>query len=213
MTSAPKSGTSTGGGPGGPPSSGSSGSASATLTASSQQISFGNVTVGSSTAQLLSLTASGNSNVIISSVSATGPGFSASGGSGMTLMPGNSVTVSVNFEPQGNGNASGKLLIESSASDGLLQIPLSGVGVAAAVQHSVTLTWDASTSLVIGYLVYRGTPNGELSQLNPTPDNNTTYTDQPVPGGVTYVYAVKSVGSDGLLSDFSNQVTVTTPSP
>ncbi len=209
LSSSPKGG----GGTSTPPSSGSSGSGGATLTASSSQVAFGDLTVGSSTSQLVTLTASGHSNVTISTVSATGPGFSVSGGSGMTLMPNKSVTVSVNFEPRSNGDASGKLLVKSSASNGLLQIPLSGKGVSSAVQHSVTLSWQASTSRVIGYLIFRGAAQGELRKLNPAVDSATTYTDKTVAGGTTYVYAVKSVGSNGADSSFSNQVTVTTPSP
>ena len=51
----------------------------AVLTASSTNVNFGNVTVGTSTAQLITLTDSGSGNVSISIVSTVGPGFSASG--------------------------------------------------------------------------------------------------------------------------------------
>ncbi|HXJ17541.1 MAG TPA: choice-of-anchor D domain-containing protein [Candidatus Polarisedimenticolia bacterium] len=208
-------GTSTGGGTsGGGGGTSTGGSAAGQLSASSTSINFGNVTVGTSTAQLITLTDTGSANVTISSVSATGSGFSASGASNVILTPNQSVTVSVNFSPTTAGGVTGQLSISSNATNSLLQVALSGTGVAPTVQHSVTLNWQPSTSQVIGYFVYRGAPSGgALSKLNASAEPSTTYTDSSVAGGQSYVYAVSAVDSNNVESAYSNQVSVTVPSP
>ena len=197
---------------GNPNASGTSGgSNSPQLSPSSTQVSFGNVAVGSSTSQLVTLTATGSTNVTISSVTESGAGFSVSGGSNVTLTPNQSVTLSVGFQPSAAGADTGTLLVSSNAANSTLQIALSGSGVAASGNHSVALSWQASTSPVVGYFVFRGSSSADLSQLNATADSATSYTDQSVANGQTYVYAVKSVNSSNAVSGLSNLVTVTIP--
>lgn len=186
------------------------GSGSSQLSPSSAQVSFGSVTVGSSTSQLVTLTATGSTDIKISAVTASGTGFSVSGGSNVTLAPSQSVTVSIGFQPSVAGSATGTLLISSNAANASLQIPLSGDGVSGAT-HSVALNWQASTSPVVGYFVFRGTSAGNLSQLNVTAVSTTSYTDKNVVNGQTYTYAVKSINANNMLSNFSNTVTVTVP--
>ncbi len=198
---------------GGSRSPGSGGPDAGVLTASSKSVIFGSVPVKTSTSQLVTLTDTGESNVIIRSVSATGPGFSASGGSEVTITSGQSVTISVNFEPTEPGNMKGKLSISSNASESLLRIELSGTGLEQENQHAVTLRWQASTSQVIGYFIYRGAAAGYLAKLNSSEDSSTDYTDSTVAGGQTYVYAVTSVNSNHVESAPSDPISVTIPSP
>jgi hypothetical protein len=139
------------GAPGGQP------EATSQLTASSTNVSFGNVTVGKPSAQSVVLTDVGTANVIISGVSATGSGFSASGGSNVTLTPNQSVTVSVSFDPKSPGSAQGKLSISSDASNPSLDLALSGMGMAAPPPSSQLTT--SSTSLSFGSVTV-GTPTG-----------------------------------------------------
>ncbi|MGA2511275.1 MAG: choice-of-anchor D domain-containing protein [Candidatus Acidiferrales bacterium] len=181
------------------------------LSASSTSMSFGKVAVGTSTAQLVTLTDTGKANVIIATISATGTGFSESGGSNVTLTPNQSVTVSVNFEPAAVGGVQGRLSIPSNASNSPLKIALSGTGLQQATLQSVALNWQASESRVIGYFVYRGPAPGSLSKLSNTVDTSTSYTDSTVVGGQTYVYAVASVDSSNIESAQSTPVTVTMP--
>ena len=175
-------------------------------------VSFGNVTVGTPTAQLVTLTDVGTANVRISAVSATGSGFSASGGSNVTLTPDQQVTVSVNFDPTAPGGVQGKLSITSNATNSMLQVGLSGTGVAEVAVHKVTLNWQASASAVIGYFVYRGASSDGLSRLTGSLDQSTTYTDSSVAGGQTYFYAVTSVDSNEVESIQSIPIAVTIPS-
>lgn len=186
-------------------------SSGAQLTPSSAAISFGSVAVGSSTSQLVTITAAGSSNVTISKSTASGTGFTASGPSNVTLTPGQSITISVSFQPQATGTATGSLLVSSNASNSSLQIGLSGNGVSGTGGHSVALSWQPSTSSVTGYFVFRGSSAGTLAQLNSTAVTSTSYVDSTVVNGNTYVYAVKSIDSSNVLSNFSNSVTVSVP--
>jgi hypothetical protein len=139
------------GAPGGQP------AASSQLTASSTSVSFGNVTVGKASAQPVVLTDVGTANVIISGISVTGGGFSASGGLNVTLTPNQSVNVSVDFNPTGPGSAQGKLSISSDAANPSLDLALSGMGMAASPPSSQLNT--SSTSVSFGNVTV-GTPAG-----------------------------------------------------
>jgi hypothetical protein len=207
LAGTPAGSTSTGGG-----GSSTSGSSQASqLSPSAASVVFGNVTVGASTSQLVTLTAAGTANVTISGVSASGTGFSVSGKSNVTLTPGQSVTISVVFDPKAAGTFSGDVLVSSNASNSSLKIGLSGDGVAAKSSHTVALNWQPSASPVIGYFVFRGASANNLSQLNATALASTSYTDRSVVSGQTYIYAVKSIDSANVLSNFSNAVTVSVP--
>ena len=79
--------------------------------------------------------------------------------------------------------------------------------------HSVTLTWKASTTPGARYNVYRRDLSGAVSRPNSAPISVTTYTDTSVRGGQTYFYTTKSVGPSGTESKPSNEVRVDVPSP
>jgi len=197
-------GSSGGGAPGGDVSPG-------VLTPGSSSVSFGNVTVGSPTSQPVLLTNTGSSNITISSVSVAGGGLSVSGGSNVTLTANQSVTIYVNFDPTGPGAVNGELTVSSNASNSSLQIGVTGTGIAQAAQHTVSLSWQPSTSVVVGYYVYRGPASNNLSKLTGAIDMLTTYSDSSVAGGQTYVYAVTSVDSQNVESTKSTPITVTIP--
>jgi len=80
--------------------------------------------------------------------------------------------------------------------------------------HAVQLSWNPSTSDVIGYNVYRGTlPGGPYTKLNSSPVATTTYVDRTVQPGETYFYAVSAVDSNNVESALSNEITATIPTP
>ncbi len=80
--------------------------------------------------------------------------------------------------------------------------------------HSVTLTWAASTTPVVGYNVYRATtPNGPSSKLNSEPIMTTHYTDTSVEAGHTYTYHVTAVDGKKRESPATPDVTATVPTP
>ena len=165
--------------------------------------------MGTSTSQLVTLTNVGGSDITISGVSINGTGYGDSGASGVTLNPTQSFALYVSFNPRLRGNVPGSLTISSNASNSVVTVALSATGVA--VQHSVSLTWAPSTSLVIGYNVYRGPSADNIVKLNTSVAPSVSYTDQDVASGQTYFYAVTSVDSNNVESVFSNQVSATIP--
>jgi hypothetical protein len=88
------------------------------------------------------------------------------------------------------------------------------VTVSAPLQHSVTLSWTASTSTVSGYNIYRGTVSGgPYTQVNTALEPALNYVDNTVQSGQTYYYVVTSVDYSGTESGFSNQATASLPTP
>ena len=79
-------------------------------------------------------------------------------------------------------------------------------------QHSVNLSWKASTSAVVGYNVYRRSASGVV-KLNSAPVNGTSYVDRTVQPGQTYFYVAKAVNARGTESTPSNEVRADIPSP
>lgn len=171
-------------------------------------LSFGNVNVGTSTTQPASLTATGGS-VTVSSASTSNSQFSISGVSlPVQINAGQTVSFDVVFAPTTAGSDSATLTFASNATNQSSET-LSGTGLQA--QYSVNLTWNASTSQVAGYNVYRGTAPGSYSKINSALDANTSYTDGTVTSGVTYYYAATSVNSSGQESGYSSPIEVSVP--
>lgn len=80
--------------------------------------------------------------------------------------------------------------------------------------HSVTISWKASTSPVVGYYIYRApAPGGAYIKLNSAPVNATQYTDTTVEPGHSYAYHVTSVGSNRMESRASEDILATVPKP
>ncbi len=184
------------------------------LSASPTSLSFGNVTVGSSSTQAVLLTNTGNSSVSISQINVSGAGFSTSGLTPpMTLAAGQSTAFSVVYAPTSSGSVTGSVSVISNATNSPATIALSGSGVQP-VSHSVTLSWSPSTSVVVGYNVYRGTQSGgPYTKLTSSPIPTSTYTDSTVQAGQTYFYVVTAVDSNNVESPPSNQVSATIPTP
>ncbi len=103
------------------------------LTLSGSSLSFESVTVNTSTTQSLTLSSTGTAPVTVSSAAVTGAGFSLVGGVlPVTLNPGQSMTLQIQFSPAATGPLSGQLAISSdSSSSGATTVALSGSGTAA----------------------------------------------------------------------------------
>jgi hypothetical protein len=78
-------------------------------------------------------------------------------------------------------------------------------------QHSVTLSWKASTSPIVGYNVYRRGTSGVV-KLNLEPITATRYVDSTVQPGETYFYVTKAVSAMGTESTASNEIRAEVPS-
>jgi hypothetical protein len=158
-------------------------------------LNFGDVAVGTTATQAITMTATGAS-LTVSSAASSSSQFVLDGASfPFTIPAGQSVSFNVAFTPQKSGTLSGALSFVSNASNPNASEPLTGIGTVTA--YSVNLFWNTSSD-VAGYNVYRSTaPSGTYSKINSTLDPNTAYTDGTVVSGQTYYYAATSVNSSG----------------
>jgi len=174
-------------------------------------VDFGDVAVGATTTQGVTFSNTGESLLTLQQNSVSGAGFTTIGiGQGVTLGPGQYVTLAVSFEPSGTGKANGMVSLTSNTSSSPINLPLSGNGVVAA--HSTTLDWDASKSAVIGYNIYRTPASYESwAKLNSSPVLTTSYTDWDVQSGGSYLFTVTAVSAANVESAFSNATLSTIP--
>jgi fibronectin type 3 domain-containing protein len=184
------------------------------LNASPAAVSFGNVNTGSTSTRTVTVANSGSADVTVSNISLSGAGFDASGvPAGLILAPGQNATLAVSFAPASAGSVTGEVKIANDATSSPIAVVLSGTGVAAG-SHSVRLSWNASTSNVVGYKAYRSTTSGgPYSALSSSPNAAIQFTDPTVESGKVYYYVVTAVDADNVESTYSNQATATVPTP
>jgi hypothetical protein len=171
------------------------GAAAGQLILAPAPLNFGDVAVGSTETQSITLSASGAS-VTVSSATSSGSQFVLEGTYfPLTIAAGQSLSFNVAFTPQISGAESGTLSFVSNASNSDAIEPLSGTGTV--TQYSVSLYWNSSSD-VVGYNVYRSTSaSGSFAKVNSGLEANTAYTDSTVAAGQTYYYEATSVNSSG----------------
>ena len=183
------------------------GTATGQLSLSPASLNFGSVELGTTATQGSTFMATGGS-VTISSAASSNSQYGVTGVSfPLTIDSGQSISFSVSFAPQAAGKSSATLSFSSNASDSRIQESLAGTGTA----PYVTLSWNASTSQVSGYNVYRGTQVGAYSKINSILTPSTSYTDNTVSPATKYYYAATAVDSAGKESGYSNPVAVVVP--
>jgi SdrD B-like domain len=152
----------------------------------------------------------------------------APGGSGATVTLSGAATTTTTANSSGNytftGLANGTYAVTPSHT-GYTFNPTSqtatvsganvtGINFTATVQqtHSVALSWNASTSAVIGYNVYRSTLSGTgYTRMNSAFLAVLAYTDTTVQSGTTYYYVTTAVDSSGTESAYSNEAKAIIP--
>ena len=182
-----------------------------TLSVTPSSLSFGNVNVDSTSSQGGNLTASGGS-VVLSSASSSNSVFTLGGLTlPITIASGQSLPFTVTFAPTSAGVASANLSFVTAS--GTTTETASGAGTT--IQHTVDLSWIASTSTSIsGYNVYRSTSGtGPYTKVNSALDASLTFSDGTVQSGQTYYYVTTAVNSSGQESGYSNQVQAVIPMP
>jgi Abnormal spindle-like microcephaly-assoc'd, ASPM-SPD-2-Hydin len=175
-------------------------------------LSFGSVAIGTTQTQSGSVTASGGS-VTLSSASSSNSAFMLGGLIlPVTLAAGQSMPFTITFAPTTSGTASANIFFFTSTSTSALE---TASGSGANLQHTVDLSWNASTSTSItGYNVYRGAlSGGPYSKINLALATSMSYSDSTVQSGQTYYYATTAVDTAGVESSYSNEVQVVVPSP
>jgi fibronectin type 3 domain-containing protein len=150
------------------------------------------------------------------------------GGSGATVTlsgAGNAVTIATSagaysFTGLANGaytvtpSNTGYTFTPVSQNATLSGVNITGLNFTAAVvqPHTATANWTASTSVVSGYNVYRGTVSGgPYTKLNSSLIGGLTYADTTVQSARTYFYVTTSVDGSGIESVFSNEGTAVIP--
>jgi hypothetical protein len=186
-------------------------------------LAFGSVTTGtSSSPSVVTLTNDGSAALTISNIAIGGanPGdFSQNNNCPMspnTLAAGLNCTINVTFTPTQTGARSATLNITDNAGGSPQSVNLTGTGLpqpptslmanAVSGSGSVTLTWNASTSAVVGYNVYRATVSGgPYAKIGSSPTTN--FTDTVASG--TYYYVVTAVDASADESVHSNEASAT----
>jgi hypothetical protein len=180
------------------------------ITASAASLIFGNVVLGSSASQTLTVSNTGGSNVTVSNLSVSGPGFNVSGlPIGTVLVPGQSTTLDVTFTPASSGAVAGSIALVSNASNATDTVTFSGVGTQPPTVYSVDLSWaPSSTPGILSYDVYRGTvAGGPYSFLTSVPVTSVSYVDTTAQVGQIYYYVVTSISANNVQSSYSNVAT------
>jgi len=182
------------------------------LTLNTQALNFGSVNIGGGSTQTITVSNSGTADMTVSNVVVSGAGFSASGiSSGLIIPAGQSAVLTVGFNPAGAGNVAGSVTIVTDS--GTTSVTLSGTGSdSGATSHSVTLSWNPSSSDVVGYNTYSSTiSGGPYNKLTNSLVPATTYVDSSAQGGQTYYYVVTSVDSNNDESAYSNETSANVP--
>jgi hypothetical protein len=174
---------------------------------------FGSVVVGTVASLPVTLTAT-SSSVTVSSITTSSPEFTLSGSPlPITLAAGQSTSLTFTFTPQTSGTDAATIYFISTASNSPTLESLTGTGVLSPT-YKVDLSWNPSTSAVVGYNIYRsGTSGGPYTKVNSALNATTTYTDDKVEGGLTYFYVTTAVDANGTESTYSNQAQAVVPTP
>jgi P pilus assembly chaperone PapD len=97
--------------------------------------SFGNVTVGVSNSQLLTIKNTGTANLSVTQAALAGTGFSLTGLTlPLTVAPGGSSSFTLGFTPAVAGSITGSVTLVNNAPSSPLVVALAGIGVAPALQ-------------------------------------------------------------------------------
>ncbi len=184
--------------------------AAVALSIAPASLNFENVALGSSGTEQATLSNPGAISVTVPAASVAGNEFSISGLSlPLVLAAGQSANFDVAFTPTSSGTVAGSISFEINAGPSGVVESLSGTGV-----HVVDLTWQASTSVVAGYYVYRGSVSGgPYTLVSASLVNATDYADTSVTAGQTYYYVATAVNSSNEQSAYSNEASATVPSP
>ena len=95
---------------------------------------------------------------------------------------------------------------KTSGSPSLIRLRSTGTA------HTVKLKWQASSSQVAGYNVYRSaTPARNYVRINSSPVPGTTFTDDAVESGLTYYYVTRAVDALDHESVNSNEASAAIP--
>ncbi|WP_348260872.1 choice-of-anchor D domain-containing protein [Telmatobacter sp. DSM 110680] len=182
------------------------------LSLNATSIAFGPIVINNATTQTVTMTSTGTAPVTVNAVTVTGSGFTVTPVSlPATLNPGQTMNITMTFDPTATGPATGQLTVSSNSSaNSTATVALSGTGN----PHQVLLNWGAPSGTsdpIAGYNIYRALGGTTSFAVVNSMDVLTAFTDSNVQSGQSYEYYVTSVDSTGVESTPSNTTTVTVP--
>ena len=114
-------------------------------------VSFGNVTVGVTNTQTLTIRNPGTATLSVSQASLSGTGFTLSGlALPLSVAPGGSASFTAGFAPASASNLSGSITLISNTPNSPLLIPLGGTGISSILQLSASPASLSFGSLTTG---------------------------------------------------------------
>ncbi len=120
----------------------------------------------------------------------------------MKLDPNQSAVLTVSFDPKTDWKSAGNGDDQQQCSKLSTENRIVRRRNITTEQPAVELKWEQSPSPnIVGYYVYRSMKSGgSFSRLNSQPDSGTSYTDNTVASGQSYVYVVTVVDSKDIQS-------------
>jgi hypothetical protein len=183
------------------------GAATPKLTVSKASINYGTVNVASTTSESVTLTSSDTGPLTISKASASGTGFTLSGVTfPLTLIPGQTATLTIGFDPTKAGAETGSVTLTSNSSTGTTStIALSGTGQAIPSKLSCSAASEtaAATDSCIVTLNAAAPTGGQVVSLSSSSSAVT------VPSSVTVAAGVTSASFSAKASAVSTAQTAT----
>jgi hypothetical protein len=176
------------------------------LAANPTSLSFGSVTVGSKQTLSETITNTGGASITVSQVGTSGTGFSLSGITApLTLTAGQSASFSVSFAPLSAGDASGNVVVTSTAINPSLNVPLSGTGVTAVGQLTASPATLGLGNVVAGN---SGTASGSLTASGASVTVTAASTNNSVfsVGGLSLPATIQAGKSTSFTVTFSPQI-------
>ncbi|HEX4001021.1 MAG TPA: choice-of-anchor D domain-containing protein [Candidatus Acidoferrales bacterium] len=143
------------------------------ISATPSSVAFGNVADGTGATQAITLKNTGTANLVVSSATATGTGFSVTGFTAQTLAPNATMSFNAGFAPTTAGSVSGSISITTNLSSPTT-IALTGTGA----QPAMSLT---PSSVTFGSVV-DGTNNSQTITLKNTGTVNLVVSSESVTG-------------------------------
>jgi len=139
-------------------------------------VSFGNVTVGVTNTQTLTIRNAGTATLTVSQAALTGTGFTSSGlALPLSVPAGGSASFNVGFDPASVGTFSGSITLVSNTPNSPLVVPFSGTGVSTILQLSASPTSLSFGSLTTGTsatqsvtISNKGNSSVSISQISAT---------------------------------------------
>lgn len=188
-------------------SSGGNTNQTAGLALNSSSLDFGNVSVGSSKANSITLTnssAAGGPNIVVPQITITGSGYAMTTPSlPLTLRASQSASISVTFSPAAGGTSTGVLSVTVQGASQPISVPLTGIGLTPGQLGVNTPSMNFGTVTIGSPQSQNGSLTAGGADVNVT---SASWSGQGYSlGGITFPHTVKAGTSTSFTVTFNPQ--------